>query len=177
MIAAVAFFSFFLQCTAAFSSLPLLRVESPAVQRLAPRADKEPTLRILRPRSGDIVIAEDFKQTFDITWVNNTLDFNASISLRQGPPGLGDLPKVATINGMITSLVFPLSLHAGHSLEPMYMSSHDHITHSTALVMAIALCSTHSASYADTISFSKMLTAANSIHNQQRHLHLVRPLR
>lgn len=47
------------------------------------------------------------------------------------------------------------------------MSSHVHITHSTALVMvmAIALCSTHSASRADTFSPKYLLAPASTINN------------
>ena len=54
-------------------------------------------LKILRPRSGDIVVAEDSSYSFNIVWENNTADFNASILLRQGPPD--NLQHVATING------------------------------------------------------------------------------
>ena len=54
-------------------------------------------LRVLRPRSGDIIIARDYKFTFHIIWTNTTSDTNASILLRQGPTN--DLQRIATING------------------------------------------------------------------------------
>ena len=59
--------------------------------------EKRAELKILRPRSGDIIIADDSKYTFNITWTNNTFEYDASISLRQGPPNA--LEQVAVLNG------------------------------------------------------------------------------
>ena len=56
--------------------------------------------KVLRPRSGDVIVSEDSSFMFNVTWVNNTLDFNASILLRQGPPE--NLRQVAILNGPST---------------------------------------------------------------------------
>ncbi|KAL9124422.1 MAG: hypothetical protein Q9217_006241 [Psora testacea] len=96
----------FLVC--AFAALPhlaaplALEEHASAIEERALALEaREPKLEILRPRSGDVVVAEDRRAVFNITWTNNTLDFNASISVRQGPPD--DLQKLATINGTVLS--------------------------------------------------------------------------
>ena len=72
-------------------------VQIAAALSLVERAAQASQIKVLRPRSGDVVLAEESKYTFDILWTNNTLDFNASISLRQGPPD--ELLQVGIING------------------------------------------------------------------------------